>query len=109
MTSASRNCVPKVIRLGLLRMCGAVQLFDQSPVTFDEIVARYVMASYRQLAGLVALAICTPHPDIPWTKSNTLPYSIRRTVCASMHWNVPDVWQLLENDRSRSCLRARLG
>jgi hypothetical protein len=49
-----------------------------------------------RLAGLVALAFCTPHPDVYWTKQNTLPNSIRRTVCASMRWNVPEVWQLLE-------------
>ena len=49
-----------------------------------------------RLAGLVALAFCTPHPDVIWTKQNRLPDRIRRTVCASMRWNVPEMWQLLE-------------
>jgi hypothetical protein len=49
-----------------------------------------------RLAGLVALAFCTPHPDVYWTKQNTLPTPIQRTVCASMRWTVPEVWQVLE-------------
>ena len=49
-----------------------------------------------RLAGLVALAFCTPHPDVAWTKQNTLPGPIQRVVCASMRWTVPEVWQLLE-------------
>jgi Domain of unknown function (DUF4365) len=49
-----------------------------------------------RLAGLVALAFCTPHPDVYWTKQNRLPDPIRRVVCTSMRWNVAEVWQLLE-------------
>ena len=49
-----------------------------------------------RLAGLVALAFCTPHPDVYWTNQNTLPDPIQRTVCASMRWNVAEAWQLLE-------------
>ena len=49
-----------------------------------------------RLAGLVALAFCTPHPDVYWTKQNRLPDPIRRTVCTSMRWNVAEARQLLE-------------
>jgi hypothetical protein len=49
-----------------------------------------------RLAGLVALAFCTPHPDVAWTKQNMLPGPIQQVVCASMRWTVPEVWQLLE-------------
>lgn len=49
-----------------------------------------------RLAGLVALAFCTPHPDVYWTKQNMLPEPVRRTVCASMRWTVGEAWQLLE-------------
>lgn len=48
-----------------------------------------------RLAGLVALAFCTPHPDIWWTKQNRLPEPVRRAVCESFRWTVPEAWGLL--------------
>lgn len=39
-----------------------------------------------RVEGLHALACCTPHPDILWTKDNWLPKPIKDRVCASMRW-----------------------
>jgi len=43
----------------------------------------------------VALALCTPHPDVLWTQDNWLPPAIQQAVCDSMQWSVQDAWRLL--------------
>ena len=46
-------------------------------------------------SAAVALSLCTPHPDVLWTRDNWLPPAIQRAVCDSMQWDVQEAWRLL--------------
>lgn len=46
-------------------------------------------------SATVALSLCTPHPDMLWTRDNWLPPAIQEAVCDSMRWSVQEAWQLL--------------
>lgn len=46
-------------------------------------------------SAVVALSLCTPHPDVLWTQDNWLPPTVQRAVCDSMRWSVQEAWQLL--------------
>jgi hypothetical protein len=46
-------------------------------------------------SAVVALSLCTPHPDVLWTPENWLPPAIQRAVCDSMRWSVQEAWRLL--------------
>lgn len=46
-------------------------------------------------SAVVALALCTPHPDVLWTPEIWLPAAIQRAVCDSMGWSVQEAWRLL--------------
>ncbi len=46
-------------------------------------------------SAAIALSLCTPHPDVLWTRDNWLPPAIQRAVADSMRWSVQEAWQLL--------------
>ena len=46
-------------------------------------------------SAAVALSLCTPHPDVLWTRDNWLPPAVQRAVCDSMRWSVHEAWRLL--------------
>jgi hypothetical protein len=48
-------------------------------------------------AAIFALAHCVPfHPDIYWTKNNTIDRSVKAAVCQNFKWSVDDVVVVLQ-------------
>lgn len=64
-------------------------------------VRRAFLALDRSAAAeaIYALSLCTPHPDIFWSKDNWLPPGIQNWVAGTYRWSVHDVCQLLEHVR----------
>lgn len=63
------------------------------------IALRRVLVSLDPLArvhAVEALAHCTPHPDILWTKDTLLPRPVRDQVCATFRWSLDELAALLE-------------
>lgn len=63
------------------------------------IALRRVLVSLDPVArahAVEALAHCTPHPDIFWTKDTLLPRAVRDEVCATLRWSLEELAALLE-------------
>lgn len=94
---------------GLPMTLGSISVDDQGSAVWDCFAlarrnAEALIALRRSFLAMddrasrsaaVVLSLCTPHPDVLWTRDNWLPPAIQRTVCDSMRWSVPEVWRLL--------------